>query len=84
MRLEILFINIKSEAKVKGISTFNYRYLYAVYVVMSPFSKKQIVYFLPYRNIRIIFYIKLKPNLKKFEISDLEALKGVKVGVRGM
>ena len=78
LALEILFILIKSKPEIKGMTIFNYNYLYSAYADDTTFFLKDIIsvkhmvdifHFFPY-------FSGLKPNLTKSEIANIGVLKG--------
>ena len=84
--LEIVFILIKANKRVKGINIFKHTYLYSAYADDTTF-------FLRYkRSIKELLntfatfskYSGLKPNHEKCEIAGIGVLKSVKVAVCGM
>ena len=84
--LEIVFILIKANKRVKGINIFEHTYLYSAYVDDTTFflrDKKSI------KELIHIFatfskYSGLKPNHEKCKIAGIGVLKSVKVAVCGM
>ena len=84
--LEIVFILIKANKRVKGINIFKHTYLYSAYADDTTFflrDKRSIKELL---NTFATFskYSGLKPNLEKCKISGIGVLKSVKVVVSGM
>ena len=84
--LEILFIIIKSNKKIKGIEIFDHCYLYTAYADDTTFFlkdkesiKELIKMFALFSN-----FSGLKPNFSKCEIAGIGVLKSVKVAVCGM
>ena len=84
--LEIVFILIKANKRVKGINIFKHTYLYSAYADDTTF-------FLRYkRSIKELLntfatfskYSGLKPNHEKCEIAGIGVLKSVKVAVCGI
>ena len=84
--LEIVFILIKANKRVKGIKIFEHTYLHSAYADDTTFflrdkrSIKELI------NTFATFskYSGLKPNHEKCEIAGIGVLKSVKVAVRGM
>ena len=84
--LEIVFILIKANKRVKGINIFKHTYLYSAYADDTTFflrDKRSIKELL---NTFATFskYSGLKPNHEKCEIAGIGVLKSVKVAVCGM
>ena len=86
--LEILFLLIKKQSKIKGTKIFEPYFFYTAYVddtaFFSFFKDAQSI-----KNLAEIFktfflFSGLKPNLIKCEIAGIGALKGVQVAVCGM
>ena len=81
--LEIVFILIKANKRVKGINIFEHTYLYSAYADDTTFFLKD------KRSVkepintfaRFSKYSGLKPNHEKCEIADIGVLKSVKVAV---
>ena len=84
--LEILFILIKANKRVKGINIFEHTYFYSAYADDTTFflrdkrSIKELI------NTFATFskYSGLNPNQEKCEIAGIGVLKSVKVAVCGM
>ena len=84
--LEIVFLLIKANKRVKGINIFKHTYLYSAYADDTTFflrDKRSIKELL---NTFATFskYSGLKPNHEKCEIAGIGVLKSVKVAVCGM
>ena len=84
--LEIVFILIRADKRVKGINIFKHTYLYSAYADDTTFflrDKRSIKELL---NTFATFskYSGLKPNLEKCKISGIGVLKSVKGVVSGM
>ena len=84
--LEIAFILIKANKRVKGINIFEPTYLYSTYLDDTTFSlrgkisiKQLIITFAMFSK-----YSGLKSNHEKCEIAGIGVLKSVKVTVFGM
>ena len=84
--LEILFLLIKNNKYIKGIKMFENTFLYAAYADDSTFflkdknSTKELLNTINYFS----SFTGLKPNLSKYEVAGIGALKGVKVAICGM
>ena len=84
--LEILFLLIKNNKYIKGIKMSENTFLYAAYADDSTFflkdknSTKELLNTINYFS----SFTGLKPNLSKYEVAGIGALKGVKVAICGM
>ena len=84
--LEIVFILIKANKKVKGIDIFKHTYLYSAYAGDTTFFLKDEKSIKELLNTFATFskYSRLKPNHEKCKIAGIGVLKSVKVAVCGM
>ena len=84
--LEVLFLLVKANHKIRGLNIFQYTYLYTAYADDTTFFLKN------KNSIRQLMetlstfsqYFCLKPNYEKCEIAGIRVLKSVKVAVCGM
>lgn len=86
MSLEILFLLIKNNPKIKGLTIVDHCYLYSAYADDTTFFLKDKDSIMHVDETFNIFscYSGLNPNISKCEICGIGVLKGVKVAVCGM
>ena len=86
LALEILFHFIESKPAIKRLAIFDNCYLYFAYTDDTTFFLQDTVSIKHIVNTFFFFsyYFVLKPNLKKYEIAGIGALKGVQVTVCGL
>ena len=86
MALEILFLVIKENPRIKGLNIFYHCYLYSAYADDTIFFLKDVNSIKEIVNSIHIFsrFSGLRPNLSKCEIAGIGILKGVKVAVCGI
>ena len=83
---ETLFLIIKENPHIKGLSIFDHCYLYSAYAADTTFFLKDVNSIKEMVNIFRIFsrFSGLRLNLSKWEIAGIGFLKGVKVAVSGI
>ena len=86
LALEILFIRIKENSRIKGLNIFGHCYLYSICADDTTFFLKDVNFIKGLVNSFLIFsrFSGLRQNLSKYEIAGIGVLKGVKVTVCGI
>ena len=84
--LEIAFLSIKENKKIKGLNIFNHTFLYTAYTDDTTFFLKDKESLIEVMKVFDIFSVfsGLKPNKFKCEVAGIGALKGAKMALRGM
>ena len=84
--LEIFFIFVKNNPKVKGLNMFKHEFLYTAYADDTTFflkDRNSIIELMSELN-TFSKFSGLKPNKTKFEVVDIGVLNGVQVALGGM
>ena len=86
LAIEILFLLIKKNPRIKGPNIFDHCYLYPAYADDKTFFLKDVNSIKEMVNSFHIFsrFSGLRPNLSKCEIAGIGVLKGVNVAVCGI
>ena len=84
--LEIFFILVKNNTKVKGLNIFKHEFLYTAFADDTTFFLKDRISIIELTNELNIFpnFSGLKPNKTKCEIAGIGVLNGVQVALCGM
>ena len=84
--LEIVFLSIKENKKIKGRNIFNHTFLYTAYADGTTFFLKDKESLIEVMKVFDIFSALsgLKPNKFKCEVAGIRALKGAKMALCGM
>ena len=84
--LEIVFLSIKENKKIKGRNISNHTFLYTAYADDTTFFLKDKESLVEVIKVFDIFssFSGFKPNKSKCEVAQIETLKGAKMALYGM